>query len=156
MPQAEDDDEGGRGPAEDVPAIQRQADADDRIHAACTGTATTKRDNVSTRVCTLGPVCSCIHVLPQGLLTRFGERQGPGYLEADANLRIWCYPARAGIYSLWCAAVAPLVLVLGSAGSGSPAQAQAQAAQLPGFGFGLTSVRVRAGAPSQSCRSTAA
>ena len=52
-------------------------------------------------------VCSCIHVLPQGLLTRLGERQGPGYLEADANLRIWCYPARAGIYSLWCAALAP-------------------------------------------------
>ena len=67
----------------------------------------TTKDIVSTPVCHLGPVCSCIHVLPQGLLTRFGERQGPGYLEADANLRIWCYPARAGIYSLWCAALAP-------------------------------------------------
>ena len=40
--------------------------------------------------------------------------------------------------------------------AGSSCPAQAQAARLPGSGFGLTSVRLRAGAPSQSCRSTAA
>ena len=29
--------------------------------------------------------------------------RGEGYLECDANLRCWCYPAKAGIYSMWSA-----------------------------------------------------
>ena len=64
-----------------------------------------QRPNATTCRLVFAPLALC-DVL-QCLLTRFGERQGPGYLEADANLRIWCYPARAGIYSLWCAALAP-------------------------------------------------
>ena len=27
--------------------------------------------------------------------------QGPNFFEIDANLRHWCYPAKAGIYSMW-------------------------------------------------------